>query len=348
MIYYSPLRTRFVKLTLIWLLLLYPIISCKKSKSDNRHIKTNVILSEVSRFNHLNYAIRLWADDSYIYTSDSPKDIVSIYNYNGTLQKQIGKKGDAPWENGTIWHFSPDEDPRYYWVHDYPKQLIKRINIETGSLSKSMKVITPENVQYAGDGKFIVPNMDEKTGEVKIYLYDINKNVILKSIDLSKIVGFKNPKIADRLDFVLSGNMCISENKKYSVLYCYNAGYFFKIDNKSLNVSLIKDVRNLDLPKATIQYGAVRLNPKNIIASSATADTSTLYILASKNSNFAKTDIFYIDMYSLKTDKYIGTMPIQKLDDEQRPVYIAINQQKLVVYYENGTVVIYKKPSKQS
>ena len=330
------------------LFFLFCFISCKnETKQERLVINDGNWVKNKSFINNI-HAIRMWADMDNIYFSDSPHNTISVYNYNGVLIKRLGKKGPAPWENGTLWGYSPDEDSSYYWVYDYEKQLVKKYNNKTGEMINSMKIYTIDNVQYIGESKLIVPNMNDKTGDFCLSIYDIEKKQKINDINISHLIGLKNAKPSDRLDFVLNGNMCIGANKNYSTHYCYNAGYFFVINNKNLKVSVIKDVRNYNLPKTSIKYGAVRLDPELVMVSSAAIDSTNLYALTSLNGNFSHTDKFFIDIYDLVTKKYLNSMPIEKLDGEQRPVYIAVNKKSLVIYFEKGTVVIYNRTVNKS
>ena len=330
----------FKSVTLISIIIV-ALLACKNDKKQPRVVIENPYLKEEIRFVPQFHPIRMWANDSSIYFSDTPQNTISVYSHEGVLRERLGKSGPAPWENGTVWHFALDEIPNYYWVQDYPKQLIKKIDAITGNLVASMKIIAIDNVQYIENGRFVVPNMDEKTGVFRLSIYDVNKQVLIKHIDVSEMVGIRKPAVSDRLDFVLNGNMCT--NNTDAIHFCYNSGALFKINKKTLAVSFIKEVRGYDLPKAVVEYGGVRIKPKLVMVSSAAMDSSHLYMLTSLNGNFAKTDKFFIDMYNLTTDTYQHSFSIPVLSDEQRPVYIVVVKQKLIVYFENGTVVIYRK-----
>ena len=321
------------------------LLACKENKKQPRVVVESPYSKEEIRFIPERHPVRMWANDTSIFFSDIPQNTISVYSHKGVLQKRLGKSGPAPWENGTVWHFALDEAPDHYWVQDYPKQLIKKIDATTGKLVASMKIITIDNVQYIGNGRVVVPNMDEKTGALRLSVYDINRQSLIKHIDVSKMAGISKPSVSDRLDFVLNGNMCA--NSTDAVHFCYNSGALFKINKQTLAVSAIKEVRAYDLPKAVVEYGGVRLKPNLVMVSSAAMDSSHLYTLTSLNGNFAKTDKFFIDVYNLASNAYHHSFSMPILNDEQRPVYIAVVKQKLIVYFENGTVVIYQKPNLQ-
>lgn len=320
-------------------IIVFFLLSCS---SQNKKDDQNTILTLESSFEQdKGYALRLWCDSSYIYISTDPDYQIHMYNYSGRLLKSFGKKGPAPFENGELWYFTLDENKKNYWVHDYPKQLLKKFDLEKDSLVKTAKIITMNNVLFIGKNQFIIPRADPLRGTYLLSLYDTEKQEYIKDIDLLSASNAEFLKHKENLGFIFEGNFC--HKNGIAVYFCYSLGKFFIINTKDFSLEIINDTRNLPIPEAIIKNGEIQLNPKQVASISSAANNEYLFSLTTKDaSDIRKKGDFQIDIYNFSQKKYIGSLEVDKLENNNRPRKIALSENKLIILYESGIINIYK------
>lgn len=312
------------------------------SETDIRTVfDSQDVLKLKTSFEHLSgHTIRLWADSSSIYLSSAPDFRIHVYDYLGKKKRILGKKGDSPAENGSIWYFGIDDTKQKYWVHDYPKQLLKSYDLKSDLLISTKKVITINNVLYAGKNMFVVPRNDEINGSYILSVYDTKSGMYIKDFDLLKVLDNSERKSMKHLEFLFEGNFC--RNNGFGVYYCYSAGVFFLINFSDLSIKVINDVRNLPLPVTVVQNQEVQLKPKQVGTISATMDDNYLYSLSTKDASDTRAKgKFQIDVYNLATCSYQGSFDMKRWNGEDRPSTIATSQGKLIVQFESETIAIY-------
>lgn len=329
-----------MKRFLIFILLCTSIIACNEEQNNIR-ILSNYKLKEISHFGHLKgHIIRLWAD-SLIYISDAPDFKVSVYNYQNELVKVLGKKGPAPWEFGSIWGFARDSNDSTYWVHDYQKKLLKNYNYYTDSMISSCKVETRNNVQYMGEGNFLMPRMRKTDNNLLLSVLDVNTKKIIKDFNLSEKANLESNDYGHHM--VLHGNFAksLSNNTIYA---CENAGIFFKINMQTDSITVHKYIGDIPTPKNSIHNGMVLLEPKIYAPYSVAVDEQCIYFLAGANYNKRPEmcRAFYIDIYDLESCKYKNSIKVEKREGDYIPKIIAKYKDKIILAYNDYSVVIYQ------
>lgn len=278
------------------------------------------------------------ADDSLIYISSTPDNAIKAFSYKGKLCKAIGKKGEAPWENGTIWSFRRDSS--CYWLHDYPKMALKKYDNRKDSLMIFRKFITSHNVLLINDNKFIVPRFDDKAGIFYISLYDALNDSILKSVNICTLSGI-NTKLPALGDFMFQGNFC-KNNIGQSVFFCLYNGTFYFIDKNFKNITYHNDVRNLEISKPIMTEDIIKLYPENIGILAGSMDDKYIYFVAPKypKRKFQKIKYFTLDIYEIKTKRYIVSFNLPQ-NKGSFPVGIEKTKKGLIVSYNNGYIYIF-------
>ncbi len=321
------------------LLFSFFLFSCSNGDVYKDRIISEVKLNEVSRFEYEDgRAIRMTADDSLIYISSSPDNTVRVFNYQGELCKTIGQKGEAPWENGSIWSFGKDASS--YWLHDYPKMALKKYDATTDSLLKFRKFITKHNVIFLQDNQFVVPHVDDEKGIFYISLYDAMKDSILKSVDICKLSA-RFEKLPPYGDFTFQGNLC-KNSVGQSVFYClYNSSFFF-IDKNFSKVTHHYDIRNLPISEPIITNDWIKLNPDNAGILAGAMDEKYIYFVAPKYKGSKlnkKLKGILIDVYDLNTKKYITSFESPKT--AHKIGTIAKTNKGLVLGDYHGNIYVY-------
>jgi len=339
-----------MKHKLILLLLLFVIFySCDSKNTYSERKITEIQFEEVSKFEYEDgKVIRMTADNNYIYLSSYPDNTIQVFEYNGKHIKTIGKSGEAPWENGSIWSFG--QDSTSYWLHDYPKMAFKKYDKNTDTLLHFQRYITKHNVLYAENDRFIVPSFDDKIGIFYISLYDALNDSVLKKTDICNLSG-KFKKLPPYGDFTFQGDFC-KNSKGQSVYFCmYNSSFYF-IDKHFNKVTYHNDVRNLPISNPIISNDMIKLNPENAGIIAGTMDDKYIYFLAPKYKaskiNKALKD-FLIDVYDINTKKYLisfelphVTAKINRIAKTDRG-FIISDYQGYVYVYNNSFVQIIDK-----
>ena len=324
------------------------LFSCTYTEKidDFRVIDSKVDLKLLKSFNHLGYIVRLWADKNNIYISSAPNFQIYQYDLKGNLIRKYGKSGPAPWENGTLWYFEKTSDNKYYWVHDYSKQMVKKFNLSNDTMIENHKLMTINNIILDGNDNFYIPKINFTTKNFHISKLNIKSKEFCAEININRLVGLDSKQAPlSYSDYIFEGDFC--KNSKGQILYyCYNAGISFLINTNNDSVSVIKDVRQLPIPKAYLKNKEVHLAPKNMVCLSGALDEKYMYLLTTKTQpkglNSLRNNTFYIDIYNIETFKYLKSFELPKFKDEEIPFKIAKKDNNLIVAYEDSNVGIYK------
>lgn len=304
---------------------------------DKRRVIDNTSVFKLKNsFQHeQGYLIRLFANDSSIFVSNAPDFKVFQYDFDGKINRTFGKKGPAPWEYGTIWHFALTENKEFYWVHDYPQQSLKKYAIKKDTLVDTFKAITTNNVAYIGIDNFLVPELDSTSKNFIIKM--CNKSSQKKVIDLFKISSAKKNK-REYLNFVFEGEF--SNLYKNNILYtCFNSGEHYLIDINNYSLKIIKDFRNLPVPEGYKENSQIKLMPKQTTALSSSIDEKHIYMLSTGDfTEDVKKSNFFIDRYSTNTGKYEKSIPIERFEGEEQPFKIVKIKNNMIIGYKNGTI----------
>jgi len=316
------------------------LFSCGNHSTYKNRVVSDVQLKEM---NHFEYddgnIVRMTADDSGIYISSSPDNTIRAFDYSGKLCKTLGKKGEAPWENGTIWSYG--KDSVCYWLHDYNKMALKKYDVNVDAMLLYRRFMTKHNVMFLKNNQFLIPHFKSETGICYVSLYDALKDSILKSADICKLSG-KFKKLPPFGDFTFQGDFC-KNSIGQAVFYCmYNSSFFF-ID-KNFNVTYHTDIRNLAIGEPTMSENSIRLDPDNIGILSGTMDNRYIYFLAPKYQvkKFKDLKNYLIDVYDISTKKYIKSFTLPSCKGDYA-ISIAKTNKGFVVSYNNGYVFVYDK-----
>lgn len=328
-----------MKIKYILIISAITFFSCGDRTTFKNRTISDVKLKEINCFEYEDgQIIRMTADDNCIYLSSSPDNTIKVLNYNGKLCKSIGQKGEAPWENGTIWSYGKDSS--CYWMHDFPKMALKKYDAKMDTLLLFRRFQTKHNVLFLRNNQFVVPNVKSETGVFYLSLYDALKDTIIKSVNICSLSG-KFKKLIPFGDFTFQGDFCKNDSGQ-AVFYCmYNSSFYF-ID-KDFKISNHFDIRNLPIGVPSLsEQGMIRLNPENIGIISGTMDNKYIYLLAPKYHEIKRNRLkFYmIDVYDINTKKYLKSfeMPNPK---EDRIKAISKTNKGFVVAYSGGTVTVY-------
>ena len=140
-------------------------------------------------------------------------------------------------------------------------------------------------------------------------------------------------------------------NEQYSVYHFFKAGFFLVFDKSLDKPRLYSTIDQTDFPRATQtpnEYGGFSYGtyPEYFVFPSGTISDDKLYLL----SNLQKNNKRAIDIYSLKSGDYIGSIDVNNLADGQKPEILAIskNDQNLFIQYEDLVIGKYEIRSTES
>ncbi len=330
------MNIKHIKILITTVILL--LLSCNGTEeSGNRNI-SEYKLNEICRFEYEDgYIIRTTVDDTLIYITSALTNSIEIYDYTGKHFKTIGKKGEAPWENGTIWSFYLDSNS--YWLHDYPKMALKKYDSKTDTLQVFRRFITKHNVLYVHNNQFLVPNFDSGSGIFYLSFYDAIADSITRNVDINKLTR-RFEKIPPYGDFTFQGNFC--KNKfNDAVFYCtYNSAFFYYKD-KTGEVTFHNDIRNLPIGEPTNINDVIHLSPMNVGIVSAAMDEKYIYMLTPRYlEENLKIKSYLIDVYKIDDKKYIKSFILPEIKHDYA-LCISVSTKGLIITGAYGNLIVY-------
>lgn len=337
-------------ISLVVLIFYFKSTNTKNNLPSGLSIKSrifkNEILEKQSDFNCLGKIIRVYKYNGFLWYIDAHSQNIYQIDKSGKIVNKLGAaKGEAPWENSSIWYFDNDDSESSYFVIDKTKNMFKKFS-KANQLEyyyKSNRTIS-NGVKLNGD-LFLYT---EDTGtDFNFITSDIksksnNSSVTIKDLIKKEYGHFPNKN----LDLVFEGNFTRNNNKG-AIYYCYKAGLFFYFDDKGGIKYYSKTIDNFPVPKPIskeLMPGTFEetVEPDVFVNYSACLDKNNIYILSNiLDQANGKTRI--VDIYNILDGKYKFSISLPTLSDTQKPTEICIADDNiLTVMYENLTFVNYK------
>ena len=270
---------------------------------------------------------------------------INLYDKQLNLLNKLGKAGDGtPDENGNIMYFGLQN--KRIFIYDFNKLIMKKLDFNN-------KLIKYQKMPYSYKGKFInnetfyITHYD-KNNILKFSKFNFADNSYIYTKTFEKILSKYSSKIKQSNDFVFEGRFDNGINQDYSVYFFYKAGYFIVINNHNGNFSTFQTVDKTPFPKGIKKdlgggFTTYSTKPDVIFFLSATTDTKYLYLL-NNITDHENSKNKVVDYYKLTDGKYIGSILVPDLEDEQTAKQIAIDKsgKYLYVYYDILTMIKYE------
>lgn len=300
----------------------------------------NRSLEQISSFEFKDGRIfRLWQLDSLIYLSHAPQLKVSAYTLDGKHIKDYGKKGDALWENGSIWGFFKDKDG--YWCHDYSKQQVKYFSI-ADSMQFNKEIISTNNIFHVKESIFVIPQVDKDNKEFYLTFFDVKNDSIIHKVDFRNFVPEMDKLKSVGVDYLFSGNFG-TEIKNGKLHYYTNyTGFSLLVDTSTYEVTRVNDFRNIEFPQTKIENNRIILTPTKFVTLHSQIDENlNIYNLVTKDFSKKIPDSdFFIDVYD-KDGKYKESISVPRIDDDF-PLTFSKAKDSFILVYSNGKIVRFK------
>lgn len=315
-----------------------PVVLNGFTVKDRSYAEVNI--REIKRFSVYYSVTRIYADRKYIWCVDSDDQVINEYTLAGEFNKRYGRKGDAPWENSSIWYFRKETNG--YVVIDRPKKMIK-VYDESDSLIRYHK-----SNEYLGNGIMLneksILTTDDENGDFEFQLINIApvKSDSLKKYSIKKsIIDTYNEFPRKNIDMVFEG--AFTGNNKFSVYYFHKFGMITAFDSSFNVLFSATTIDGTKLPKPISLEVAKdtyieTVDPDNFVNYAAAMDYKHIYVL----SNVIQTSqrgSRVLDVYSIKNGKYVTSVVINKLEDGQSPIDVTwAFDNFFVILYENMTI----------
>jgi len=343
----------FLLFSLTGILYYFNNFTAKNIKFDENSIRRNIEkrkytedIIKQNQFDHIGKISYISTDfEDFLTAVDTKNNRGFLFSPKGKILKEVGKTGEAPWENITLKYVNFAEKDGYY-AFDYSKQTIKKYS-SSDSLLYYYKFDghSVSHISRLKNDIFIVSFGDANDFLFKIV--DIKLKKIINTYSIKRLIEKEYGFFPKRdLDLVFEGYFAKNTLNNRVVYSCNKAGLFFVFDISGKMLYFHKTIDAVPVPKPISKdrgSGIVEylVEPDIYVNYSRCLDNKYIYILSNIISNKDRNRV--IDMYNLSNGEYVKSISAPPSSDSQKSVEISINDFGiLTIVYENMTIINFK------
>lgn len=238
-----------------------------------------------------------------------------------------------------------DLDQTNLRLYDFSDKSIKNIKLSTDSLIYQFHLPDSKGIYRVGfvaEDKYIYIHPQDSLKDMQFIVYDYLSKKALSINSLNKLLGLGDSNKVSYPSIVYNGYFVRDKNSSFFVYYCTFTGLYFCFQNKSGNF-IYADTTVDATPKPQVEFElisplqqALEIKPNEMYFPSAAISNNKLYLL----NNITTDNDFVVDVYSLEKKRgYSESLFIPMTDS--KPQSIAVNNNKIYVLYEDGTISKY-------